>query len=136
MRTYKILAGTAAAAAIALCLGASPAFAATGPGAEAVMLTVNSATSQGVPTASQTVSLTCSPVPDDASPSAVAACTSLTGVQGDIAALPAAQTYCPEIYLPVTASAVGVWDGQQISYQQTFTNQCFLLRATGPVFNF
>lgn len=58
------------------------------------------------------------------------------GAQGDFAALTPSHVFCPDLYLPVTATAVGFWGGQPVMYQQTFTNECSLQRATGRVFAF
>ncbi|MFF7638274.1 subtilase-type protease inhibitor [Kitasatospora sp. NPDC008050] len=149
MRTKNVLAAALAAAAT-LALGAAtaaPATAAPGvrtqaaptiatPAPDALVLTLTGANGQGVAQWEHTVMLSCQPTSGGDHPDAAAACAGLTGVQGDFAALPAAHTACPEIYLPVTAAAQGFWNGQPLSYQQTFTNQCNAIRATGQIFNF
>ncbi|MFI9272941.1 SSI family serine proteinase inhibitor [Kitasatospora sp. NPDC052896] len=151
MRTRNILA-TALAATAALALGTASAVPATAapapvvhaaaapaadtPAPDALVLTLTGDSSQNVAQWERTVLLSCQPSFGGDHPDAAAACAGLAGVQGDFAALPVAHTFCPELYLPVTAAAEGFWEGQPVSYQQTFTNQCDMLRATGQVFDF
>ncbi|MDH6115014.1 hypothetical protein P3T36_007303 [Kitasatospora sp. MAP12-15] len=153
MRTQNRFAAvltTALAAALALGVGtvSAAADAPAGPGVPGVpgalgMLGVPNAlvltVSGAAPNASDTeraVTLSCRPQPTGDHPDAAAACDSLLGVQGDFDALPVEHIFCPELYLPVVATAEGVWDGAQVDYQQSFTNECSLLRATGQVFDF
>ena len=138
MRTRNVLAvAVAATAAGILALGPTPASATPmDQGPDVLILSVAAAGPQGQTGTEEAVTLSCTPTAAGTHPEAAAACDGITSVQGDIALLPAAGTMCPMIYLPVTATAVGVWNGQFVSYQQTFTNQCVLLRATGEVFNF
>jgi hypothetical protein len=143
MRTRNVLAAAVAATAAGfLALGPTPAsavpVAATAPmnqGPDALVLSVAKADPQNQSGVEQAVTLSCTPTAEGTHPDATAACDSLIDVGGDIAGLPAANTLCPMIYLPVTATAVGVWNGRQLSYHRTFTNQCVMLRATGEVFN-
>ncbi|GAB2702336.1 subtilase-type protease inhibitor [Kitasatospora kifunensis] len=150
MRTRNILAAALAATAT-LALGAATAAPATAapaahasvaapaadtPAPDALVLTLTGANGQNVAQWERTVLLSCQPGVGGDHPDAAAACAGLTGVQGDFADLPVAHSVCPDLYLPVTAAAQGFWNGQPLSYQQTFTNQCDLIRATGQIFNF
>ncbi|MDN3021676.1 SSI family serine proteinase inhibitor [Streptomyces sp. S.PB5] len=65
---------------------------------------------------------------------AAEACAELDSVNGDIAALPPKETYCPMIYAPVTARARGQWDGRPVEYAETFSNGCVMTARTGSVF--
>ncbi|WP_329585888.1 subtilase-type protease inhibitor [Kitasatospora sp. NBC_01250] len=150
MRTKNVLAAALAATA-ALVLGAATAAPATAapavrtqatspdvatPAPDALVLTLTGANGQNVAQWERTVMLSCQPTTGGDHPDAAAACAGLAGVQGDFAALPVAHMACPDLFLPVTAAAQGFWNGQPLSYQQTFTNQCDLIRATGQIFNF
>ncbi|MES5818652.1 SSI family serine proteinase inhibitor [Streptomyces sp. RG80] len=65
---------------------------------------------------------------------AAEACAELEAVDGDIAALPPKDTYCPMIYTPVTAHARGQWNGRPVDYAATFSNGCVMAGRTGSVF--
>ncbi|BFU42235.1 SSI family serine proteinase inhibitor [Krasilnikovia sp. MM14-A1004] len=64
------------------------------------------------------------------------ACNDLRGVDGDIAELADEGGFCTREYQPVTAIAVGTWEGNPVAYRETFSNRCVLLHATGDVFDF
>ncbi|PWI14669.1 serine protease [Streptomyces sp. Act143] len=65
---------------------------------------------------------------------AAEACAELEAVDGDIAALPPRDGYCPMIYAPVTAHARGQWNGRAVEYAETFSNGCAMAGRTGSVF--
>ncbi|GAA1932864.1 SSI family serine proteinase inhibitor [Kitasatospora viridis] len=136
MRTRSVLkavVGTVAAA--ALLAGAAPLAAADTPAPDLLLLTVAGTAPNTA--AARTATLDCDgATPAGDHPDAAAACADLLGAQGDFSALTPSHTFCPELYLPVTATAVGLWDGQTVTYQQTFTNTCALQRATGRIFAF
>jgi hypothetical protein len=67
---------------------------------------------------------------------ATAACDDLRAVAGDVAALTTTDGICTREYAPVTATAIGLWQGRPLSYRATFANECELLLATGSVFEF
>ncbi|MFI8232780.1 SSI family serine proteinase inhibitor [Streptomyces sp. NPDC085900] len=67
---------------------------------------------------------------------AAEACAELAAADGDIAALPPKDVFCPMVYAPVTVHARGMWDGRQIEYAQTFPNRCAMSARTGSVFAF
>jgi hypothetical protein len=137
MRTRSVLKGVLAAAALvaATAVPASAAAPAADQGPSTLLLTVT-ASGPNPSTVVSTAVLNCEPTPSGDHPAAVAACTDLTRAQGDFAALTPTQSFCPMLYLPVTATAVGLWNGQPTQYQQTFYNDCALRRATGNVFAF
>ncbi|MCX4744127.1 subtilase-type protease inhibitor [Kitasatospora sp. NBC_01287] len=125
---------TATATATGTGTGTSTAIGATGP---ALLILTVAPTGPNATTTERTVTLACGDAqPAGDHPDAVAACADLLVAQGDLGALPPSRTFCPELYLPVTATADGFWNGQPIVYQQTFTNECSLHRATGRVFAF
>ncbi|MBC3840780.1 protease inhibitor protein [Streptacidiphilus sp. 4-A2] len=141
MRTHKALAttlATAVAATLSLWALAVPQAQAVPMLQEpdALVLTVSGPGLTASPGVEQAATLSCTPTAAGDHPDAASACSALLGVDGDIAALPAAKGICPDFYLPVTAEAIGVWNGQQVSFQQTYPNTCMMLRATGAVFNF
>ncbi|MDH6135723.1 hypothetical protein P3T37_005140 [Kitasatospora sp. MAA4] len=148
MRTTRSTFAAVLAAVAVLAVGAGP-VSATGadPASDptpvtvtavpnALVLTVSGAVPQDASMGERAVTLSCRPEPSGDHPDATAACGSLIGVQGDFGNLPTAHSFCPDLYLPVLATAEGVWDGQNVAYRQTFTNECDLLRATGQVFDF
>ncbi|MGC5011156.1 SSI family serine proteinase inhibitor [Streptosporangium sp. DT93] len=73
--------------------------------------------------------------PGSTHPDAVGACEALAGVRGDPARLrPLSGVACTMQYDPVTVSAMGIWNGRFIRFEQTFGSACSLRAATGPVF--
>ena len=138
MRAKAVLAGVATGATTALlALGAVPAAAAPMVRTPSeLVLSVAGAGAQSPFDVDRAVTLSCTSAAAGDHPDADAACGSLAGVRGDFTALAPAPTMCSYLYQPVTATEQGVWNGEQVFYQQTFTNRCFLLRATGAVFNF
>jgi len=65
---------------------------------------------------------------------AAEACADLAAADGRIDRIPAKDTYCPMVYAPVTARAVGEWRGRTVDYEETFPNRCTLQARTGAVF--
>ncbi|QMU76523.1 hypothetical protein GXW83_12990 [Streptacidiphilus sp. PB12-B1b] len=144
MRTRKTLATALTTAAFATALTGALAGTAVPQAQAAPMLQepqalVLAVSGPGVTASSgveQAVTLGCTPEASGDHPDAAAACAALDRVGGDPAALPAGDGMCPQIYLPVTAEAMGVWNGQRVSFQRTYTNECVMLRAAGAVFDF
>ncbi|MFI6451195.1 SSI family serine proteinase inhibitor [Streptosporangium amethystogenes] len=83
----------------------------------------------------RSVQLSCAPV-FGTHPRAADACAALYPAQGDPARVRPTWMGCVRVYDPVTASATGTWDGQYIQYRRTFSNECDMHAATGPVFEF
>ncbi|MFD4620794.1 SSI family serine proteinase inhibitor [Streptomyces sp. NPDC058475] len=66
---------------------------------------------------------------------AAQACAELRAAGGDISRVPPrADVLCSMIYAPVTAAALGEWDGRRITYKHTFSNSCVMEAETGAVF--
>jgi hypothetical protein len=141
MRIRRTLATAFAATALAVAgpwaLGATAAQAAPmQQGPDALVLVVSGPAEAAVPGNERAVTLGCAPTASGDHPRLADACGALLGVGGDIAQLPPRQMLCPDIYLPVTATAVGVWQGNTLFYQHTFANRCMMLRSAGEVFDF
>ncbi|GHH91915.1 SSI family serine proteinase inhibitor [Streptomyces capillispiralis] len=62
------------------------------------------------------------------------ACAELAAADGDIAAIPAKDVFCPMVHAPVTAHARGTWRGRPVEYTETFPNTCVMAARTGSVF--
>ncbi|MFD8302218.1 SSI family serine proteinase inhibitor [Streptomyces sp. NPDC059690] len=67
---------------------------------------------------------------------AAEACAELAAADGDIAALPPKDVFCPMVYAPVSVHARGMWGGREVEYAQTFPNGCAMSARTGSVFAF
>jgi hypothetical protein len=113
-------------------LAAVPAAFAEAPGASAPagVYTLVLAPAQGGGT--DTGSLTCGP-DGSGHPAAATACAQLTAAGGQVSAIPGEKGMCPMIWRPVTATAVGLWNGRPRYYSRTFTNRCVAVRSTGGV---
>lgn len=81
------------------------------------------------------VTLTCNP-DGGTHPNPQKACNALRQVGGNFDRLPGDQRVCPFIFFPFTATANGSWQGRVVIFHRTYTNSCFLQRATAPVFDF
>lgn len=80
--------------------------------------------------------LTCEP-PGGDHPYRTAACRDLAIAGGDFSALPGEpERTCTGLYDPVTATALGQWQGFPLRFQRTYVNKCNLTAYTGPVFRF
>ncbi|GGQ49924.1 SSI family serine proteinase inhibitor [Couchioplanes azureus] len=80
--------------------------------------------------------LTCDPV-GGAHPQAAGACAAAASVNGHLGVLDLnPHGACTREYQPVTASALGSWEGRPVRYSETFSNRCEMLRQTGPLFDF
>jgi hypothetical protein len=65
---------------------------------------------------------------------AAEACGELAAADGDIARIPARDSFCPMIYAPVTVHARGEWNNRKVDYTRTFSSACFMSARTGSVF--
>lgn len=82
------------------------------------------------------VTLECAPAGGN-HPNPKAACADLMPVDGDLNQVGGDQTAaCTMEYRPVNASARGHWEGQPISWDAEFPNNCTLATNTGTVFHF
>ncbi|MEV4872074.1 SSI family serine proteinase inhibitor [Streptomyces syringium] len=80
--------------------------------------------------------LTCMPRVAGSHPFAEEACELLEDAEGSITDLIGHRRLCTKEYMPVTVTADGVWQGQRVTYEETFANRCTLLRERGTVFDF
>lgn len=131
--TLKRLASLSAVAALATA-GFTAAPAAADGAVGQLTLTITNATTGAV--ISQ-VTLTCEPT-GGTHPHAQAACDDLIPVYGQISNIPPETgVACPEYYLPVYATATGMWGGLLENYRTWAANDCFANVATGGnVFDF
>jgi len=83
----------------------------------------------------RTIRLGCAPL-YGMHPEGTQACSLLLRAQGDPARIRLPWRACPQYYDPIVVSATGTWNGRSIRYQRTFSNQCELRTATGPIFSF
>ncbi|GAA2925159.1 protease inhibitor [Streptomyces violaceus] len=91
----------------------------------ALVLTVGHGESAIAVTPERAVTLTCAPRPSGTHPAAGSACAELWGVGGNIDALSARDgVMCTKQYDPVVITVDGVWQGQRVSYERTFSNEC------------
>lgn len=95
---------------------------------------------QAASTAVRAVTLSCAPQPQGTHPAPRAACAELRAVRGDVALLATASTGqdCTQVWEPVTVTADGVWQGQRVAWQATYSNSCRFEAALSEsaVFNF
>lgn len=64
------------------------------------------------------------------------ACGQLRSANGNFSQLSASTQPCILLYQPVTARAVGQWEGKRVNWKRVFGNSCALHAATGWVFRF
>jgi hypothetical protein len=103
----------------------------------ALVLTVGHGESAAAATPERAVTLTCAPTPSGTHPVAASACAELRGVSGDIHALTAKEgLMCTKQYDPVVVTVDGVWQGQRVSYERTFSNECVKNAYGSGVFAF
>ncbi|WP_042432328.1 SSI family serine proteinase inhibitor [Streptacidiphilus anmyonensis] len=110
---------------------AEPAPGVAGPSVLVLTVTPAAGSTPGV---GRSAVLDCGAEPGGTHPAPVAACATLRADGLDFTAKPALQVMCPDIVSPVTVTATGVWNGDPVDYQRTYTNQCLMQRATGVLF--
>lgn len=83
------------------------------------------------------VTLNCRPAPGGTHPVPAEACAALDEADGDIDALTGAGgTGCPKKYDPVVVTIEGVWEGERVADERTFSNHCTRRAEGGTVFAF
>ncbi|MFD0008591.1 subtilase-type protease inhibitor [Streptomyces sp. NPDC127178] len=89
-------------------------------------LVITTARGDGSGAVGQAVTLSCTGRPMGTHPAPASACQELSQTAGDFNALvtDAGDQPCIMIYAPVTVSIQGIWQGQRISWERTFTNAC------------
>ncbi|GAB2872213.1 protease inhibitor [Streptomyces deserti] len=103
----------------------------------ALVLTTGHGESAATATPERAVTLTCAPRPSGTHPAAGRACAELQGVGGDFDALTARNdVLCTKEYDPVVVTVDGVWQGQRVSYERTFSNECVKNAQSSSVFTF
>ncbi|AXE90690.1 protease inhibitor [Streptomyces sp. Go-475] len=103
----------------------------------ALVLTVGHGESAITTTPERAVTLTCAPRPAGTHPAAAEACAELRGVGGDFDALTATEgVMCTKQYDPVVVTVDGVWQGQRVSYERVFSNDCMKNAYGTGVFSF
>ncbi|MEY9875213.1 hypothetical protein ABH931_004714 [Streptacidiphilus sp. MAP12-33] len=133
------------AAVAALLAGAAPRAAAdpvapgassTAPGPSVLVMTVGAGTAVD-PGPSRSTVLTCDDdTPGGDHPSPAESCAALRSDGLDFTSRPTLQVMCPDLYQPVTVTAMGVWEGDPVDYRRTYPNPCQLRRATSVLFAF
>ncbi|MEU3148078.1 MULTISPECIES: subtilase-type protease inhibitor [unclassified Streptomyces] len=123
--------GLTAAAVCASLSGAASAAPGSAPSAlyapSALVLSMGHGESAMAVTPERAVTLTCAPGPSGTHPAAADACGELAEVNGDLQALaPREGVFCTHQYDPVVVTVDGVWQGQRLSYERTFANECVM----------
>ncbi|CAL9661488.1 Subtilisin inhibitor [Streptomyces sp. enrichment culture] len=133
--------GLTAAAVCAPLTGAALAAPGSAPSAlytpSALVLTLGHGESAATVTPERAVTLTCAPGPSGTHPAAASACAELDGVSGDLDALTMREgVFCTKEYDPVVVTVDGVWQGQRVSYERVFSNECVMNAHGSSVFAF
>ncbi|OIJ68894.1 protease inhibitor [Streptomyces mangrovisoli] len=132
MRNTARWAATLALTATAVCgplTGAALAAPAAAPASlyapSSLVMTVGHGESSALATPERAVTLDCATRPSGTHPAAADACAELRGVNGDFDALKARDDVrCTKLFDPVVITVQGVWQGQRVAYERTFSNAC------------
>ncbi|MFI9155384.1 protease inhibitor [Streptomyces sp. NPDC053367] len=101
-----------------------------------VLTTGHGETAAGV-TPERAVTLDCSTRPTGTHPAPAAACAELRSVGGDFDALNSrVDVLCTREWDPVVVTVAGVWQGQRVSYERTFANECVKSSYESSLFAF
>ncbi|GGI97004.1 hypothetical protein GCM10010121_004170 [Streptomyces brasiliensis] len=101
------------------------------------MLTTGHGDDAATVTPERAVTLTCAPTASGSHPAAARACAELRGADGDFDALTTRDDVrCTKEYNPVLVTVQGVWQGQRVSYERTFGNECVKNSFGAGVFTF
>ncbi|HLL33037.1 MAG TPA: subtilase-type protease inhibitor [Streptomyces sp.] len=141
MRNFARRAATLALAATALAAplsGTAQAAPATLYAPSALVLTVGHGETAAQATPERAVTLNCAPKPSGTHPAAASACAELRRVGGDFAALEENESgiLCTREYDPVVVTVDGVWQGERVSYERVFANECVKNSSGTSVFAF
>ncbi|MGX1135276.1 hypothetical protein RKD49_007466 [Streptomyces glaucescens] len=140
MRNFARRAAILALAATALAgplTGAAHAAPATLYAPSALVLTVGHGETAAGVTPERAVTLNCAPKPSGTHPDPVSACAELRRVDGDLGALESESgILCTREYDPVVVTVDGVWQGQRVSYERTFGNECVMNASSTSVYAF
>lgn len=106
----------------------------------ALVLSIGKGEQAATATVERAVTLTCTPRADGTHPAPTAACRELRAVDGEFSALKSSpsHTMCTRQWDPVVVTATGVWQGQHVSWSETYGNRCEMegSLAEGAVFSF
>ncbi|WAZ25878.1 subtilase-type protease inhibitor [Streptomyces cinnabarinus] len=105
----------------------------------ALVLTVAHGESAALAAPERAVTLVCAPGAGASGthPAAGEACAELRAAQGDFDALASADNMmCTREYDPVVVTVDGVWRGQRVSYERTYSNECVKSSLGASVFAF
>ncbi|CAL9627844.1 subtilase-type protease inhibitor [Streptomyces sp. enrichment culture] len=145
MRTTARWAATIGLTAGALCgplTGAATAAPGSAPASlyapSALVLTTGHGESASAATVERAVTLDCSTAPTGTHPDPAAACAELRAADGDLTAVatPEPGVMCTRQWDPVVITVDGVWQGQRVSYERTFANECVKSSYESSVFAF
>ncbi|MER6346886.1 subtilase-type protease inhibitor [Streptomyces sp. NPDC001595] len=140
MRNFARRAATLALAATALTApltGTAQAAPDTLYAPSALVLTTGHGESAAAAAPERAVTLNCAPRPSGTHPDPAAACSELRLVDGDFTALESGtDILCTREYDPVVVTVAGVWQGQRVSYERTFANECMKDAAGTSVYAF
>ncbi|MBC2906734.1 protease inhibitor [Streptomyces cupreus] len=133
--------GLTAAAVCGPLAGAAPAAPGNAPASlyapSALVLTVAHGESAALAAPERAVTLVCAPAPSGTHPAAGPACAELRAAQGDFDALASDDDMlCTREYDPVVVTVDGVWRGERVSYERTFSNECVKSSLGASVFAF
>ncbi|MEU9733130.1 subtilase-type protease inhibitor [Streptomyces sp. NPDC048002] len=133
--------GLTAAAVFGPLASAAPAAPGNAPASlyapSALVLTTGHGESAALAAPERAVTLVCAPSASGTHPAAAAACADLRTAQGDFDALTAdSGVLCTREYNPVVVTVAGVWRGERVSYERTFSNECVKSSLGASVFAF
>jgi hypothetical protein len=103
-----------------------------------LVLTIGKGVSADTAAVERAVTLRCIPTAGGDHPTPEEACEELAAADGDFAALTAPESHrmCMKIWDPVVLTAVGVWNGEYVSYSHMYPNACMAQDASTYVFDF
>ncbi|GAA2543629.1 MULTISPECIES: subtilase-type protease inhibitor [Streptomyces] len=138
---WAITLGLTAAAVCAPLTGAALAAPGSAPSAlyapSALVLTMGHGESAMTAAPERAATLTCAPGSSGTHPAAASACAELNGVGGDLDALTMREgVFCTKEYDPVVVTVAGVWQGERVSYERVFSNECVMNAHGSSVFAF
>ncbi|MEV5319587.1 subtilase-type protease inhibitor [Streptomyces sp. NPDC052687] len=140
MRNFACRAATLALAATALAAplsGTAQAAPATLYAPSALVFTVGHGETAAQTVPERAVTLNCAPKPSGTHPDPASACAELRRVDGDFAALESESgVLCTREYDPVVVTVDGVWQGERVSYERVFANECVKNSSVASVFAF
>lgn len=144
MRTTARWAATIGLTATAVCgplASAAPAAPGNAPASlyapSALVLTVAHGESSALAAPERAVTLSCAPTPSGTHPAPAEACAELRAAQGNFDALASGDNVlCTREYNPVVVTVNGVWRGQRVFYERTYSNECIKNALGASVFAF